>query len=61
MNWILSLLKRIGRMLGYNTARKMLCPFHKENTPSMLIWDDENRYKCFGCGKTGKLNELNLE
>lgn len=28
------------------------CPFHKDNTPSMLI-DDRNMFKCFSCGKGG--------
>ncbi|MBL7739831.1 MAG: toprim domain-containing protein [Chitinophagaceae bacterium] len=30
---------------------KGLCPFHNEKTPSFTIHN--NRYKCFGCGRSG--------
>lgn len=30
----------------------IICPFHKEKTPSLLL-DDHGCYKCFGCGKHG--------
>jgi DNA primase len=29
------------------------CPFHNEETPSLGIKEDDDRFKCFGCGKTG--------
>lgn len=38
---------------------RILCPFHIERTPSCVIY--ENRFKCFGCGKTGHISELNLD
>lgn len=31
--------------------RKILCPFHDENTASCLI--EQNRFYCFGCGENG--------
>ncbi len=31
---------------------KILCPFHKEKSPSMYI-DLNMGYKCFGCGRSG--------
>lgn len=40
------------------------CPFHAEKTPSCRVWHDSMRltfagnYKCFGCGVTGKWNDL---
>lgn len=34
-----------------------LCPFHKETIPSFSVTADEKSYHCFGCGKSGKLNE----
>lgn len=37
---------------------RILCPFHEEKTPSCILRTDINYFKCFGCGKHGKLNEI---
>jgi len=37
-------------------SKKILCPFHKEDTPSCVLYS--NGYFCFGCGARGKLFEL---
>jgi len=39
--------------------RRIICPFHKEDTPSMVIYP-EAAY-CFGCGKKAKLEEVGIE
>lgn len=32
---------------------KGLCPFHNESGPSFFVSETMQRYKCFGCGKSG--------
>ncbi len=46
----------IGRYLHVKRAGRSyqaLCPFHQEKTPSFSISPDMQRFKCFGCGKSG--------
>ena len=33
------------------TGRKIICPFHDENTPSLNFYEDS--YYCFGCAASG--------
>ena len=40
-------LKRVGKNLVG------LCPFHKEQKPSLTITPGTNKWRCFGCGKGG--------
>ena len=40
-------LKRRGRTL------EGLCPFHEERTASFYIYENDQRYHCFGCGAHG--------
>lgn len=35
---------------------KVICPFHKEDTPSCHVYNDS--YHCFGCGARGPLSDL---
>jgi DNA primase len=32
---------------------KILCPFHEDLKPSLLVNFEKNNWYCFGCGKTG--------
>jgi len=34
------------------------CPFHSEKTPSFNVFTKTNRFKCFGCGKSGDVIEF---
>ena len=46
-------MQEVLNMFGLKVNRKgfMCCPFHKEKTPSMKIY--EKKYHCFGCGEDG--------
>lgn len=33
-----------------NKRYKICCPFHNEKTPSLVIFEEQNKFKCFGCG-----------
>ncbi len=50
------ILQIIGERVTLTRAGKSykgLCPFHSEKSPSFFVTPDIQRYKCFGCGKTG--------
>ena len=36
----------------------MICPFHNEETPSLVIDNDKKTAHCFGCNKTYTFKEL---
>ena len=40
-------------LLRAGTNFKGLCPFHGEKNPSFFVSETMQRFKCFGCGKTG--------
>lgn len=40
-------LRRAGR------AYRGLCPFHDDRHPSLVVWPDDGRWRCFGCGASG--------
>ena len=48
-------LKRSGRNF------KALCPFHDEKTPSFMVHQEKQIYKCFGCGKGGNAIHFVME
>lgn len=49
-------LRMVLEDLGFRMVqnRRMKCPFHEENSPSMVIYPlPQNEFHCFGCGKHG--------
>ena len=39
--------------LKLDRSYKCICPFHRENTPSLSVSPSKQIWKCFGCGKGG--------
>lgn len=48
---------------GLDAPRRgaILCPFHKEDTPSLRIYAGGERWKCFGCGRGGSVIDFVME
>lgn len=42
-----------GRLRHSGARFTGVCPFHKENTGSFVIFTNDNTYHCFGCGEHG--------
>lgn len=40
------------------TRNRILCQFHSEATPSMVLYPETGTFRCYGCGKYGRLEEL---
>jgi hypothetical protein len=44
----------INNFLGItNLKRNIKCPFHKDKSPSLKVYTDNNKFVCFGCGARG--------
>ena len=51
-----SIVDVIGRYVTLKRAgnsHKGLCPFHNEKTPSFIVSESKQVFKCFGCGESG--------
>jgi DNA primase len=50
---------QVAEDLGLDVKRhRMVCPFHDEDTPSLVLYPHTNSFYCFGCAKTG--NSISL-
>jgi DNA primase len=41
------------KIIEQGSAKKTLCPFHQEKTPSLSINESKKLWNCFGCGESG--------
>jgi DNA primase len=37
---------------------RVSCPFHDDRDPSLVVYQQENRFYCFGCGRRGDVVDL---
>lgn len=48
----------IGRAIPLRRQGKALtglCPFHEDRNPSLVVWPEDGRWRCFGCGIHGDI------
>jgi len=50
---IVSVIDNIIPLKKTGTIYKALCPFHKEKTPSLVVYPNSQSYHCHGCGGGG--------
>lgn len=50
-----------GQLKGYGNRLTGLCPFHEENTPSFVVYPEQNSYHCYGCGANGDVIEFVMQ
>ena len=51
--------ERLTNLRKAGPGLKGLCPFHKERTPSFVVWPDSQRWRCFGaCADGGDVVDL---
>ena len=63
MNYERIKISEIAKRYNFDLVRsgnsvKILCPFHEEKTPSLILNDELNSYHCFGCGASGNWFKL---
>ncbi|MDI9475504.1 MAG: DNA primase [Natronincolaceae bacterium] len=52
-NEIIDVISQYIQVKKVGSSYKALCPFHNEKTPSFIINQEKQIYKCFGCGEGG--------
>jgi len=55
---IIDVVSRYVPLKRSGSSHKGLCPFHEEKTPSFHVFQDSQRFKCFGCGEGGDVFEF---
>lgn len=50
---IVDVIGRVVTLKRTGSNYKGLCPFHNEKTPSFVVSENKQIFKCFGCGESG--------
>lgn len=56
---ITDIAKRYG--LEVDKKGKVICPFHYDSQPSLVLDDKRNIFHCFGCGTKGNIIKFNMK
>ena len=51
----------VTKLSGRGQTLQGVCPFHTEDTPSFTVFVEDNRWKCFGCGRGGSVFDFVME
>jgi DNA primase len=56
-------MKQVAEHYGYkaNRAGFITCPFHKEKTSSLKIYDNDRGWHCFGCNEGGSVIDFAMK
>jgi DNA primase len=54
-NDIVDVISRYMELKGRGSRLLGLCPLHIEKHPSFTIYLEQQRWKCFGCGRNGDI------
>lgn len=54
---IVNVISRTVDLKRAGSYYKGLCPFHDDSVPSMVVYPDSQRFKCFGCDQGGDIIE----
>jgi DNA primase len=58
MNVKIEQIQQFMKVKLYGINYMGLCPYHNERTPSFVLSIEKQIFICFGCNKSGTLNEL---
>ena len=50
---IADLVSRYAALHPSGNALRGLCPFHEDHSPSLMIYPESGRFRCYGCGRHG--------
>lgn len=56
-------IRDVFERLNFNITRgnKVLCPFHNDTKPSMVLYEETNQYHCFACDAHGNIFSIVME
>lgn len=58
MNNLFKVIWYYGFVSDYTTSEKIVCPFHEDVNPSLLLDFAEEKWFCFGCGRSGDAKDF---
>jgi DNA primase catalytic core len=50
---LITIIGKSATLKGHGKTLKANCPFHQEDTPSLVVWPDTERWHCFGACNCG--------